>query len=79
MNFRIAIAIVLTTVATTSALAMQIRPECRKEKRPLACTCALNNGGHKTPTGWVASGRDINRTGSTNEAFVECQRKAGRS
>ena len=64
-------------IATSTASAFDISPECKKMRDPIGCTCALQNGGTIRDEGgrkrWVSK---LRKSGSTNDAFVQCQVRA---
>lgn len=70
-------ALVSLLAATSMASAFEISPECKKLSDPIGCTCALQNGGTIRDEGgrkrWVSK---LRHSGSTNEAFVQCQIRA---
>ncbi len=55
------------------ALQKQIYPRCARMKDPVACTCALQNGGNIGPRGyWYYSHRAV-------PAYTACMQQAGRA
>ena len=71
-------ALVGLMIATSTASAFDIAPECKKMRDKIGCTCALQNGGTiRSQAGdnnrWVSK---LRGSGSTNEAFVQCQIRA---
>ncbi len=54
-------------------VSMQVNPRCVRMKDPLACTCALQNGGNIGPRGyWYYSHRTV-------PAYTACMQQAGRA
>jgi len=80
---RMMAATVLVLVSGAIALAAQahapkIRPECRQERDPVECTCALNSGGGIRPDGRWFLVRGRSEEVHVNTAFVACMLRAGR-
>jgi hypothetical protein len=74
-----AIAILAILIFTMPmAAAFQIAPECKPMKDPVGCTCAVQNGGvvRMQPGGGVRWASKVNGYGATNEAFVQCNKRA---
>jgi len=73
-----AAAIVLTVSAAAAqqrrvGFQIQIDPRCVRMAQPVACTCALANGGNIGPRGyWYYSHR-------ATPAYTACMRQAGRA
>jgi hypothetical protein len=69
---------VTLTLAATSAIAMDIDPQCAKMTSKIACTCALQNGGS---IGTNASGKPVwrkgGRRGSVYSSFDKCVQDNG--
>ena len=65
-------------ITTSMSSALEIAPDCKTMRDPIGCTCALRNGGviKSEANGnkrWVSK---LHSTGTTNEAFVQCQIRA---
>lgn len=76
MRVQLAAALGLLSMAG-SAEAQGVDPRCAKARDKLGCTCAVQNGGGiDEATGRWYSTRS--RRAATNEAFIQCQLRAGR-
>jgi hypothetical protein len=64
-------------LAATTAVAIQIAPECKTMRDKIGCSCALANGGmikyqKGGGTRWVSK---LTSRQPTNEAFVKCNHR----
>jgi hypothetical protein len=61
---------------TSAAHAQRVDPRCARAGDKIGCTCAVQNGGYIDANGrWYAN---RGRRSAPNDAFVQCQIRAGR-
>jgi hypothetical protein len=75
---RMAIALMGLLAPISMADAFQIAPQCKGMDDPIGCTCAVQNGGGIGPRRgggrvWFSK---LRANSPTNEAFVNCQKRA---
>lgn len=64
------------SLAIAPVNAMTIDPQCTKMTNKIACTCALENGGHMSSDGkrWL---KGASRRGAVSPAFDKCMQDNG--
>jgi hypothetical protein len=75
---RMIVALAALMIATSPAGAFQIAPQCKTMTDQIGCTCAVQNGGGTALRRgggrvWFSKQR---ANSPTNEAFVNCQKRA---
>jgi len=63
---------------TASVHAQKIRPECKKARDRVECTCGLDSGGGIRPDGRWFLVRGRSEELHLNTAFIACIQRAGR-
>jgi hypothetical protein len=73
---RIAVLTFSVLLITSTFAQAKIDPRCKRMKKPVACTCAVQNGGYIDTAGhWHSK---TGRRGSpSNDAYIECVRRKG--